>query len=568
MRVILVEDNAADVRLVRALLDEVGSDDLELVEAGLVSQAEHLLQTEPFDAILLDLTLPDSCGLESLSRVQRIAPHVPVVVLSGLTDEALALEAVRNGAQDYLLKGGCDGTALARAVRYSAERKRAELEVRHSAQHDSLTGLPNRVLLLDRLGQALAMARRERKLLALLFIDLDNFKTINDTKGHPVGDALLRSVASRLASCVRESDTVARMGGDEFTIVLPHIAQVEDIERFAATLLDRFRRRFQINDQAEYTSASVGISVHPVDGDTPEALIEAADTAMYRAKQCGGDGYEFYSSASSLKTSESPPFGNRLRVALNAGELKLHYQPRVDGQSGAIVGMEALVRWDHPTWGLLPPARFVPMAEEMGLIVPIGDWVLRRACDQVQQWNHARPGSPLRVSVNLSSRQFGQRNLVRTVESALRETGLPAQCLELELTESGILLDERAAVPAIRELHDIGVRLSVDDFGMGYSSLSRLCNLPLDALKIDRSFVQRMHRPRDAALVAAIVMMARSMRMTAIAEGVETVDQMLALRQMNCDEMQGFYFSAALTSEEFAELLHPAARGPERKEES
>src|SRR6266850_259130 len=247
----LVEDNAADVSLVRALLDEAGSADMELVEAGLVSEAEHLLQSEPFDAILLDLTLPDSCGLESLNRVQRIAPHVPVVVLSGLTDESVALEAVKNGAQDYLLKGGCDGTVLARAVRYSAERKRAELEVRHSAQHDNLTGLPNRMLLLDRLGQALARARRERKLLALLFIDLDNFKTINDTKGHPVGDALLRSVASRLAACVRESDTVARIGGDEFTIVLPQIAHVDDISRFATKVLDEFRRPFQINGHEE-----------------------------------------------------------------------------------------------------------------------------------------------------------------------------------------------------------------------------------------------------------------------------------------------------------------------------
>jgi diguanylate cyclase (GGDEF)-like protein len=568
MRVMLVEDNAADVSLVRALLDEVESADLELVEAGLVSEAEHLLQSEPFDAVLLDLTLPDSCGLESLSRVQRIAPHVPVVVLSGLTDESLALEAVRNGAQDYLLKGGCDGAALARAVRYSAERKRAELEVRHSAQHDSLTGLPNRMLLMDRLGQALALARRERKLLALLFIDLDNFKTINDTKGHPVGDALLRSIATRLAACVRESDTVARMGGDEFTIVLPRIAHVEDIVRFVSKLLDRFRRPFQINDQAEYTSASVGISVHPVDGDTPEALIEAADAAMYRAKQGGGDGYQFHSSASSLKTSESLPLGNRLRLALSAGELRLHYQPRVDGQSGTMVGMEALVRWDHPTLGLLPPARFVPMAEEIGLIVPIGDWVLRRACEEAQRWNHGRDGLPLRVSVNLSSRQFGQHSLVRTVENALRESGLPAQCLELELTESGIGLDERAAVPAIRELHDIGVRLSVDDFGMGYSSLSRLCNLPLDALKIDRSFVRGMDRPRNAALVATIVSMARSMSMTAVAEGVETVDQLLALRQMNCDEMQGFYFSAALASDEFAELLRGAPPRPPRVDES
>src|SRR5688572_19541425 len=334
VRVMLVEDNAADVSLVRALLDEAGSEDLELVEAGGVSEAEYLLLSGPFDAVLLDLTLPDSCGLESLNRVQRIAPHVPIVVLSGLTDEAVALEAVRNGAQDYLLKGGCDGAGLARAVRYSTERKRAELEVRHSAQHDNLTGLPNRMLLLDRLGQALATSRRDRKLLALLFIDLDNFKTINDTKGHPAGDALLRSVASRLAACVRESDTVARMGGDEFTIVLPQIAHIDHISRFATKVLDQFRRPFQINDDEEYSSASVGISVHPINGDTPEALLEAADAAMYRAKQSGGDAYAFHSSGASPKAPDRLPLGNRLRAALKAGELKLHYQPRVDGQSG------------------------------------------------------------------------------------------------------------------------------------------------------------------------------------------------------------------------------------------
>jgi diguanylate cyclase (GGDEF)-like protein len=568
MRVMLVEDNAADVSLVRALLSEAGSEDLELVSAGRVSEAEHRLQTEPFDAILLDLTLPDSNGLESLNRVQRVAPHVPVVVLSGLTDESIALEAVRNGAQDYLLKGGCDGTALARAVRYSAERKRAELEVRHSAQHDSLTGLPNRMLLLDRLGQALARARRERKLLAVLFIDLDDFKTINDTQGHPAGDALLRSVSARLSACIRQSDTVARIGGDEFTIILPQVAHVDDVGRFADKVLDRFRQPFRINGHEEYTSASVGISVLPVDGDTPEALLEAADAAMYRAKQSGGDAYEFHSTATSLKASERLSLGNRLRFALNGGELKLHYQPRVDGRNARIVGMEALLRWDHPNLGLLPPARFIPLAEEMGLIVAIGDWVLLRACGQVQHWNRARRGSPLSVSVNLSSRQFAHRNLSDKVERALRLSGLPPQHLELELTEGGILLDERAALPTIHELHDLGVRLSVDDFGMGYSSLNRLRNLPLDALKIDRSFVERMHSERDAAVVAAIVTMARGMRMSAVAEGVETEDQMLALREMDCDEMQGFYFSAAVPSDGFAALLHGASLGPARKEES
>jgi diguanylate cyclase (GGDEF)-like protein len=557
VKVMLVEDSVADAGLVREMLRDAASTAHELVIVRRLSEALKRLDHDSFDGILVDLGLPDARGLEALDGLQRTAPDVPIVILSGLADEALALDAVRNGAQDYLLKDRIDGATLVRALSYAAERKRAQLDDRYLAQHDSLTGLPNRLLLLDRLEQALARSRRENKVLALLFLDLDNFKTINDTHGHAVGDALLRSVASRLSSCVRKSDTVARIGGDEFMLVLPEVSHVDDVNRFAAKVLDAFKKPCIVGGREEYVSASIGISLLPTDGDTVDALLRAADAAMYRAKKLGGDAYEFHSRPSAVMASERLPLGNRLRFALDAEELALYYQPIVHAQSGAIVAVEALLRWHHPSWGLLLPSRFVPLAEEMGLIIPIGEWVLLGACKQVERWNRSRPGPGLRLAVNLSSRQFNHRNLRQAVTRALDESGLTPASLELELTETGILRDERAAMIALRELSAMGVRTCIDDFGKGESSLSRLRRFPIHGLKIDRAFVQNIDSDEsNAAVVEAIVMMARRLQHEVIAEGVETAEQMAVLQQRGCEEMQGHYFSPPLPADEMTEFLH------------
>jgi len=556
MKLILVEDNAADAGLVREMLSNAAATKYEIVTVPRLGDALDRLNQEPFDAILLDLGLPDARGLDSLQMLQRTAPDVPIVVLSGLDDKTLALEAVRQGAQDYLLKGENDGPTLARTVLYAAERKRAELNVRYMALHDGLTGLPNRLLALDRLSQCLARAGRERKLLALLFLDLDSFKIINDTRGHAVGDALLQAVATRLCGCVRKSDTVARIGGDEFTLILPEVSHVDDVNRFAAKVLDALQKPFTIAGREEYVSGSVGISVWPTDGETPDALLNAADAAMYRAKRRGGDSYEFHSEIPTLMDSERLPLGNRLRFALNAHEFMLHYQPIIDTRSGGTVGVEALLRWEHPSWGLLMPSSFVPLAEEMGLIVPIGSWALLQACQQVDHWNRSRAGAPLRASVNLSSRELNHRNLCHMIDRALRDSGLPPECLTLELTETGILFDEQAAVASMRELNAMGVRCFIDDFGKGYSSLSRVRRFPIYGLKIDRGFVQSIDTdPGDASVVMAIIMMARGLNLRVIAEGVETAGQADALRVSGCDEMQGYHFRPPLPADELTEFL-------------
>ena len=556
MRVLLVEDSVADARFVRETLFETDRNGFDLVHVRRLSEALARLSSESFDAVLLDLGLPDARGLEALSPVRDAVPDVPVVVLSGLSDEDVAVEAVQSGAQDYLLKGQGDGGLIARSLRYAVERKRAEQHIHHLATHDGLTGLPNRRLLLDRLGQALASTRREKRLLALLFLDLDGFKAVNDTFGHAIGDQVLQDVASRLSACVRESDTVARLGGDEFTIVLQEISHPQDANRFAAKILEAFEAPFSLRGHHHRVSASIGIGLYPNDGESPEALMRAADLAMYRAKQRGSAHYEFHSDSLRLGPPERQLLGSRLRHALEDAEFVLHYQPRIDARSGKVVGTEVLLRWEHPEWGLVLPSRFIPLAEEMGLIESIGEWVMRRACAQAQEWNAAGAGEPLLVSVNLSSREFGGKHLRQTVERALHDSGLTPSALELELTESGLARNEGEAIVSLRELHAMGVRISIDDFGTGYSSMSRLRRFPIDALKIDRSFVEEVVTDRgDAAIVAALITMGHGMRLRVTAEGVEAADQMAFLRRHECDEMQGYFFGAPQSPESIVRLL-------------
>jgi len=556
MRVLLVEDSAADARMVREALKEMTGSNFELVHVSRLDHALGQLESESFDVVLLDLELPDARGLTALARVRNAAPDIPVVVSSGHGDEGLALEAVKNGAQDYLLKDRGDGVLLFRALSYAVERKRAELRIRHLADHDGLTGLPNRRSFLDRLGQALARTRREKKMLALLFLDLDQFKFINDSLGHAAGDELLQGVASRLSACVRECDTVARLGGDEFTLILPEVANHEDVDRFAVKVLDAFKTPFHAGGNTQQVSVSMGISVYPDDADSAASLLRNADAAMYRAKDQGDSFYQFYSRTLAYEASDRLLLSNSLRQAVERQEFVLHYQPRVDTSSGRIVALEVLLRWQHPTRGLLAPDSFLALAEETGLIVPIGQWVLWNACAQCQAWRLSGLATDLQISINLSAREFSRKELRSTVARALNDTRLPASCLELELTESGIMREQEATSATMRELNDMGVRITIDDFGTGYSSLARLKQFPIDALKIDRSFVSDLTTDQsDTAIVNAIITMGHGLRLRVIAEGVEEGEQVALLKRSGCHEMQGYYFSAPQPPDGIASLL-------------
>jgi diguanylate cyclase (GGDEF)-like protein/PAS domain S-box-containing protein len=435
------------------------------------------------------------------------------------------------------------------------ERKASEARIAFLAQHDSLTGLPNRALLHDRLDQALANAARQGTRIALLFLDLDRFKTINDSLGHMMGDQLLQGVALRLSGCVRETDTVSRQGGDEFLIVLTHVEMPDDAARVAEKILDRLRPPFDIDGQQLGTSFSIGIALYPEDGNTAESLMKNADTAMYHAKENGRNTYRFFDERMNVNALERLHLENGLRLAMENEEFLVYYQPQVDLASGRIIGAEALLRWFSGVMGGISPARFIPLAEECGLIVPIGEWVLHTACRQARKWqDEGLPAIP--VAVNLSALQFRRADIVATVSRALQESGLQGCWLELELTES-LLMQSGPEVEAIlSRLKALGVRLSIDDFGTGYSSLAYLKRFPVDRLKIDQSFVRDItDDPDDAAIVRAIIQLGRSLRLEVIAEGTETPEQMDFLRYERCTAAQGYLFAPPLPAEAVTELL-------------
>jgi len=478
-------------------------------------------------------------------------------VLTGNDDQTIALSAVKGGAQDYLAKGRLDRELLLRSMHYSIERKRYQVELEHQANYDALTGLPNRNLLHDRLRQAVYSQSRSPHTVAVVFIDLDHFKFVNDSLGHSTGDKLLKGMADRLRLVLREGDTVARLGGDEFVLILKDQTNDEIIFRAMHRIIQEVSQPMTIEGKELYVSCSAGISLYPQDGSDVDTLLKNADAAMYRAKEHGRNNFQFYTSEMNERVNERLALENALRRALERREFLLHYQQRVNLATNTIVGAEALVRWNHPEWGLVFPARFVPLAEETGLIVQLGEWVLREACRQARAWidQGLNPGM---VSVNLSARQFRQEGLVRMVSRVLEETGLDPRVLEMELTESMVMHNIDAAIATLNGLKSLGVSLSVDDFGTGYSSLAYLKNLPIDKLKIDRSFVRDIGTGDDAddgVLAAAIVSLGHSLHLHVVAEGVETDAQMRFLKRHRCDEVQGYYYGEALTPEGHAKLL-------------
>ncbi len=448
--------------------------------------------------------------------------------------------------------------------------KESENRLDHLAHHDTLTGLPNRLLLNGRLEQAFARAHRNQTMVAVLLLDLDHFKVINDTLGHPVGDLLLKEAAARLGHCTREDDTVARLGGDEFTVLLEDQAGTRGAGVIAQKIIAAIEERFILNGHEVFVTASIGIAIYPADGSDATTLLKNADSALYRAKEQGRNNYQYYTQELTARAMERLAMETDLRHALERNELMVYYQPQVDLYNGQTIGMEALLRWQHPERGMIPPAVFIPLAEETTLIIPIGEWVLRTACTRLKAWLDA--GLPkIRVAVNLSSRQFNQKNLADVVAGILQETGLPPQHLELELTESLIMSDAESSIKVLEKLRRLGVQFSIDDFGTGYSSLSYLKRFPIDRIKIDQSFVRNITSdPQDAAVSQAIISLSHSLNMTVVAEGVETAEQREFLRKRQCDEIQGFHFSRPVPEHEMERMLResgaiqatPAAEAP------
>jgi diguanylate cyclase (GGDEF)-like protein/PAS domain S-box-containing protein len=685
-RLLLIEDNPGDARLMREMLKEQVEHTIELTHVEYMRDAEKHLAVHAVDIILLDLGLPDVQGLEGVRRAHAAAPHTPLVVLSGMDDESVAVQAVQEGAQDYLTKGRMEPRELLQALRYAVERKlieeslwtekeRAEATLRcigdavvstdisgnimflnpvaetmtgwslqeaigrpmaeifqivdatthkpipdpmeraverdvtghlplnsvlvrrdgfevpvedsaspihdrdgrstgavivfrdvsavramtrqmaHAAAHDTLTGLPNRLLLNERISTAVALAQRHNYKVAILYLDLDGFKHINDSLGHPIGDRVLQSVAKRLVNCVRAPDTVSRQGGDEFLVLLSEVEHPDGSSIVAKRMLTMLAEPHSIDQRDLHVTASIGVSVYPDDGLDAETLIKSADTAMYQAKENGTQSFRFFTPAMNVRAVERQSIEESLRRAVEREELELYYQPQVNLTTGEITGAEALVRWKHPTRGQLSPGQFIPIAEACGLILPIGDWVLREACAQSRAWvDQGLP--PIAMAVNVSAMQFRSENFLEGLFEILSETGVNPEFLELELTESVLMKRAEFTASILAMLRKTGIRVAVDDFGTGYSSLGYLHKFPLDALKIDQSFVRQITTtPGGTTIVSAIISMGQSLKLRVIAEGVETAEELAFLRARDCEEAQGYYFSRPVPPRKFATLL-------------
>lgn len=566
IKILLVEDDEDDYVITRDMLSEIGGAGYLLDWTPTYNTAFEAIKQNKHDVYLFDYRLGEHSGLELLRETVKSGCKSPVIMLTGQGDHEVDIESMKSGAADYLIKGKIDASALEHSIRYAIERKKAEERILFLAYYDSLTNLPNRILFKDRLNQTLSVARRYQRLLAILFLDLDNFKRINDTLGHSVGDELLKQVADRLSNCIRKSDSVsrystdefdtvvARLGGDEFTILLTEIAQLHDAMKVAQRILDAIAQPCDIEGQEVFVTASIGIAIYPIDGEDVDTLLKNCDTAMYHAKNEGRNNYKFYEQSLNKTALDSLTLENDLRKALDKQEFMVYYQPRIDIRTKNVVGFEALIRWQHPQKGMVPPLQFIPMAEENGLIVPIGEWILHVACRQNKAWQ-SEGFAPIFLSVNLSGKQFKQQNLIKTVEQALSETALDPKYLELEITES-IIQDTKSTAEILSELRKLGLKISVDDFGTGYSSLSYLRRFPVDALKIDRSFVKDATKDTDsAAIVKAIIAMSHCLKLRVVAEGVETEEQLKFLSAEGCDEFQGYLVSPPLPAEEITKFL-------------
>jgi diguanylate cyclase (GGDEF)-like protein len=573
IKVLLVEDDEDDYIITRDLLSEIAEKHYELEWVSSYDPALESMQENKCDVYLLDYRLGEHTGLDLLQEAIENGCTAPIILLTGQGDHQVDVEAMKAGASDYLIKGRINADSLERSIRYSIERKKSEKRILQLAFYDSLTGLPNQTSYRDRLQQVIAHARRYNRIAAVLFLDLDNFKRINDTLGHRAGDHLLKLVSERLNGTIRSSDslsrnrldkfqsTVARQGGDEFTLILTEIRNPEDAAKVAHRLVSKLSEPYKLEGYEVFITVSIGIAIFPVDGEDIDSILMNADAAMYHAKKQGKNNFQFYRLTMNERAMERLNLENDLRKALERDELLLHFQPKVGIESGKVVGMEALIRWQHPEIGMVSPAEFIPMAEETGLIVPIGEWVLQAACAQINAWQ-AQGLAPIPVSVNISSQQFQHQELLITIGRLLESSGIPPERLMLEITESVIMQNTDSTFDILNTLTAMGLRLLIDDFGTGYSSLSYLKRLPVFAIKIDRSFINDIAtNPDDAAIIKAIIAMAQNLKLKVVAEGVETEEQLAFLRDEQCDVMQGYLFSRPLPAEEASKLLAQAKEG-------
>lgn len=557
LTILLVEDNPGDIRLVRELLAADQSETFSLVTADRQEAALAILDSQDITAILLDIELPDSSGLNTLLKIHANAPGIPIVVLSSIADEGLAVRSVQQGAQDFLVKGYVDAHQLTRSLRYAIERKRTEERLNHLAHHDSLTGLSNRKHFYDTLKNSIALARRHETKLALLLLDLNGFKAINDTLGHAIGDVLLQCVAQRLRECMRETDCVARIGGDEFTMILSDIYDEEDAVAATTKIIEAIGRPFLVDGRVLDVGVSIGIGIYPTDADNLESLVRNADVAMYQAKTEVGvqNAYRFFSANMNDRATEDRELLNELSTAVLQHEFVINYQPQVDVKTGHINGMESLLRWQHPTRGLLLPATFMNVLESSPLILDVGLWVLRSVCQQGQAWR-VSAGAPLVLSVNLSPRQLLQEDFAEQVSAVLEETGLPPHCLELDISEHALWEDEERAYKLVTKLNQLGVRLALDNFGNGRASFYYLRRFPFHAIKLDRRLTQAASASADGADMArAVIQVAHVFRMKGLAGGVETTAQLDTLRNLAYDDAQGYLYCHPLPTDAATELL-------------
>ncbi len=547
LRLLLVEDNPDDEALVLRAIRKGGFN----VEHTRVDNREDLLEalkSDDWQIVLSDYQMPEFNGLAALNVVKSRNKDLPFIIVSGTIGEEVAVEAMRNGAQDYLMKDNLTRLvpAIRRELSDADERnalRQARETLRYQALYDEVTSLPNRWLLRDRIGQALAFARNKENNVAVLFLDLDRFKNINDTLGHNVGDMLLKSVACRLKESLFERDTLARLGGDDYIILLTDLPDKKVAEKVAKRLLDSFKRPFIIHEKEIYVDCSIGIAHYPENGDDVDVLIKHAESAMYYAKEQGRNNIQLSSEEIQTATAQRFEIENDLRVAIKASQLRVFYQPQFSLPDGKITGIEALVRWQHPSHGLIPPDKFIPVAEETGLIIPLGEWVLRNAIADMQKMRElgCQPG---RIAINLSARQLYHVDTPGMLESVLKDAGIGTDVLEIEITESGIMQNPERAEANLKQMKEMGVSISIDDFGTGYSSLAYLKRFPIDTLKIDKSFVRDITFDKgDATLVQTVIAMAEALQLRVIAEGIETQEQHDYLARFGCDEGQGYMYA-------------------------